>query len=63
MESKEYAIMSGPIVRLGTTPEFWNNWDKVFPKKSSKSKSSATAAIKKAAPAKAAKSAKKKKAK
>ena len=63
MESKEYVIMSGPIVRLGTTPEFWNNWDKVFTKKSSKPKLSATAAKKKAAPAKVAKSAKKKKAK
>lgn len=21
---------SGPIVRTGTTPEFWKNWDKVF---------------------------------
>jgi hypothetical protein len=22
--------MSGPIVRTGTTPEFWKNWDQVF---------------------------------
>jgi len=22
--------MSGPIVRTGTTPEFWKNWDKAF---------------------------------
>lgn len=22
--------MSGPIVRTGTTPEFWKNYDKVF---------------------------------
>jgi hypothetical protein len=22
--------MSGPIVRTGTTPEFWKNWDRVF---------------------------------
>ncbi len=22
--------MGGPIVRTGTTPEFWNNWDQVF---------------------------------
>lgn len=21
---------SGPIVRTGTTPEFWKNWDNVF---------------------------------
>lgn len=25
--------MSGPIVRTGATPEFWNNWDNVFGKK------------------------------
>lgn len=24
--------MSGPIVRTGTTPEFWKNWDRVFGK-------------------------------
>ena len=22
--------MSGPIVRTGATPEFWQNWDRVF---------------------------------
>ncbi len=22
--------MSGPIVRTGTTPAFWENWEKVF---------------------------------
>ena len=22
--------MGGPIVRTGTTPEFWKNWDKIF---------------------------------
>lgn len=22
--------MSGPIVRTGTTPKFWANWDKAF---------------------------------
>ena len=27
--------MSGPIVRTGTTPKFWENWDNVFGKKSS----------------------------
>jgi hypothetical protein len=26
--------MSGPIVRTGTTPEFWKNWDQVFGNKS-----------------------------
>jgi len=43
--------MSGPIVRTGATPEFWQNWDNVFGKKS---KSSA----KKEAPAPAEKSGK-----
>lgn len=37
--------MSGPIVRTGTTPAFWNNWDSVF---------GGQTASKKAAPAKAA---------
>lgn len=22
--------MSGPIVRTGTTPQFWENWDRAF---------------------------------
>ncbi|MEZ6124731.1 MAG: RNA polymerase subunit sigma [Planctomycetaceae bacterium] len=22
--------MSGPIVRTGTTPKFWENWDRAF---------------------------------
>lgn len=22
--------MSGPIVRTGTNPKFWDNWDKIF---------------------------------
>lgn len=25
--------MSGPIVRTGTTPEFWKNYDAIFGKK------------------------------
>jgi hypothetical protein len=29
--------MSGPIVRTGTTPEFWKNWDNVFGGKGKKS--------------------------
>ncbi|MBX7165220.1 MAG: hypothetical protein K1X74_02610 [Pirellulales bacterium] len=24
--------MGGPIVRFGSTPEYWNNWDRVFAK-------------------------------
>ena len=32
--------MGGPIVRTGTTPEFWKNWDQVFgDKKKAKKKS------------------------
>jgi len=41
-------LMSGPIVRTGTTPEFWKNYDRVFG-------GAKTATTKKAAPAKAAK--------
>lgn len=44
--------MSGPIVRTGTTPKFWENWDKAFGKKKAE-----------AAPAKAAAKATKKVAK
>lgn len=32
--------MSGPIVRTGTTPKFWENWDNVF---GAKKKGSGTA--------------------
>ena len=38
--------MSGPIVRTGTTPEFWKNYDAIFGDKKK------TAAPKKAAAAK-----------
>ncbi len=61
--------MSGPIVRTGTTPEFWKNWDQVFGKKpqnaaSEKTTTAATKAAKKtAAPKKAAKKSVKKAAK
>ncbi|MFN7804448.1 MAG: RNA polymerase subunit sigma [Planctomycetaceae bacterium] len=48
--------MGGPIVRTGTTPEFWSNWDRVFGGKPG----AAPAAAKKAAGKKAAKSAPKK---
>ena len=30
--------MSGPIVRTGTTPEFWANYDQVFGGKKAKKK-------------------------
>ncbi len=47
--------MSGPIVRTGTTPKFWENWDKAFgggdstAEKSDKKKSDAKAGKKKSA--------------
>ncbi|MFN6106114.1 MAG: RNA polymerase subunit sigma [Planctomycetaceae bacterium] len=48
--------MGGPIVRTGTTPEFWSNWDRVFGGK----KGAEPAAAKKAAGKQAPKSAAKK---
>ena len=46
--------MSGPIVRTGTTPEFWKNWDQVFGgtakgKSSAKPKAAKKSAAKKGA--------------
>jgi hypothetical protein len=41
--------MGGPIVRTGTTPKFWQNWESVFGGKKSggsKTKSAAKAAPK-----------------
>jgi len=64
--------MSGPIVRTGTTPEFWANYDQVFgsknatKKKAAKKKAASAAGTKKKAVKKAAvkkKAAKKKAAK
>lgn len=61
--------MSGPIVRTGTTPEFWKNWDQVFGGKKAATSSSAPKAAKKkaaksaAAPKKMAKKSAKKAAK
>ena len=60
--------MSGPIVRTGTNPKFWEGWDKAFanapktaPKKAAKTEAAKAPA--KAAPAKkAAKKSTKKKA-
>lgn len=48
--------MSGPIVRTGTNPKFWSNWDKAF----GGGKSSDEGDGKKAAAPKAKKAAKKK---
>ncbi|HVW03096.1 MAG TPA: RNA polymerase subunit sigma [Planctomycetaceae bacterium] len=55
--------MSGPIVRTGTTPAFWANWDNVFGGKkgaAKKAPSKKPAPAKKAPAKKAAKPAKKK---
>ena len=58
--------MSGPIVRTGTNPKFWANWDRAFGKKSEESaappakKSAAPKAAKKAAKKSAKKASKKK---
>lgn len=41
--------MSGPIVRTGTTPEFWANWDKAFGDKKKTKKKTATKSSKKTA--------------
>lgn len=58
--------MSGPIVRTGTTPEFWKNYDNIFGKKKAAPKkaapATAAAAPAKKATKKAAKKATKKKA-
>ncbi len=35
--------MSGPIVRTGTTPEFWKNYDNIFGKKTAAPKKNAAA--------------------
>lgn len=54
--------MSGPIVRTGTTPKFWQNWDQAFGKKKS-GQSMATARGAKTAAPKSAKKSKKSSAK
>lgn len=57
--------MSGPIVRTGTTPEFWKNYDNIFGKKKGtpakkQETAAATKPAKKATKKAAKKSAKKK---
>ncbi len=47
--------MGGPIVRTGTTPAFWANWDKAFGKGA---RAGTAAAAKKSSARKPAKSAK-----
>jgi hypothetical protein len=41
--------MGGPIVRTGTTPAFWENWDKAFGKTTAKIKKEGLATIAKLA--------------
>ena len=55
--------MSGPIVRTGATPEFWENWPKIFgdqDKKSTGKKKTGAKASKKSSKKPAKKSAGKK---
>tara|TARA_B100000029_G_scaffold454622_1_gene481244 strand:+ start:1409 stop:1579 length:171 start_codon:yes stop_codon:yes gene_type:complete len=51
--------MSGPIVRTGATPEFWENWDKVFGDKAQKGTKKASGKKKSTARGKAKKATKK----
>jgi len=54
--------MGGPIVRTGTTPEYWKNWDNVFGKTAqtgTKKQSAAKKLVAKKAAVTKAKSAKK----
>ncbi len=44
--------MSGPIVRTGTTPEFWKNYDNIFGKKTAAPKKAAASTVAAAKPAK-----------
>jgi hypothetical protein len=56
--------MSGPIVRTGTNPAFWANWDAVFGGKgAAKTSAAKKASVKKAAAKPAGKKAAKKAAK
>lgn len=51
--------MSGPIVRTGTNPKFWSNWDRAFGKGAAEAVPAKKAAAKKTAKAAAPKAAKK----
>ena len=48
---KELGDMGGPIVRTGTTPAFWQNWESVFGKKDGGKKKAAVKEEKPAADA------------
>jgi hypothetical protein len=45
--------MGGPIVRTGTTPKFWTNWDRIFGGKKKAEKTPAAAPANKPAGTKA----------
>ncbi len=47
--------MGGPIVRTGTTPAFWSNWEKAFGKSSGESKKGASSKAMAKKPVKSAK--------
>lgn len=51
--------MSGPIVRTGTNPKFWKNWDNVFGDKAKTGAGKASGGTKKSAASAAAASPKK----
>ena len=51
--------MSGPIVRTGTTPEFWKNYERIFGDKSKKKTADKPKAAAKSAKKTAKKAAKK----
>jgi hypothetical protein len=51
--------MGGPIVRTGTTPKFWQNWEQAFGGKKSKSASASKTADSKSVAAKSPKAVKK----
>lgn len=55
--------MSGPIVRTGTTPEFWKNYERIFGDKSAKKSADQPKAAAKSTKKTAAKKAVKKSAK
>jgi hypothetical protein len=44
--------MSGPIVRTGTTPEYWKNYDNIFSKKKTATKKDVAPVAAAAKPAK-----------
>ena len=52
--------MSGPIVRTGTNPKFWSNWERAFGKKPTAAAPASPKAAKKSAKKTSKKTSKKK---